>query len=190
MKFTRAEIPEIVICEPEIWGDSRGYFMESFRQDKLEQFLGFPVYFCQDNQSKSAFGVLRGLHYQAFPMAQSKLIRVLQGRIWDVAVDIRIGSPTFGDHVALELSEENQRQLFIPKGFAHGFVTLSHEVVMAYKVDNYYSHEHDRGIAFQDELLSIDWKIDKKYLVLSDKDKNQPVLDKAELFEYQMKLYA
>jgi len=151
MKFIRTEIPDVVIIEPKVHGDERGYFIETFRQDKLETFLGFKVNFCQDNESKSSKGVLRGLHYQLSPASQSKLVRVISGSVLDVAVDIRKGSPTFGKHVAVELSEENKRQMFVPRGFAHGFVVLEDNTVFAYKVDNYYSPQNDRGMAFDAE---------------------------------------
>ena len=189
MKFIRTEIPDVIIIEPDVHGDERGYFIETFRQDKLEAFLGFKVHFCQDNESKSAKGVLRGLHYQLAPEAQTKLVRVISGRVLDVAVDIRKGSPTFGQHVAVELSGENKRQIFVPRGFAHGFVVLEDDTVFTYKVDNYYSPENDRGIAFDDSSIGIDWKLDKKTIKLSDKDRKQPLLEDAELFEYGVELY-
>jgi dTDP-4-dehydrorhamnose 3,5-epimerase len=190
MNFVRTEIPEVVIIEPEVHGDARGYFVETFRQDKLEAFLGFRVNFCQDNESKSSFGVLRGLHYQLPPATQTKLVRVIEGRVLDVAVDIRQGSPTFGKHVAVELSEANKRQIFIPRGFAHGFVVLSDEATFAYKVDNYYSSENDRGMAFDDPELGIDWQIDRKKMQLSEKDTKQPAFGDAELFRYGVDYYA
>ena len=191
MNFIKTEIPDVVICEPIIHGDDRGYFVETFRQDKLEEFLGHKVNFCQDNESKSSQGVLRGLHYQLPPFSQTKLVRVIKGRVLDVAVDIRVGSPTFGKHVAVELNEENKRQLFIPRGFAHGFVVLSKEAIFAYKVDNYYSPECDRGIAFDDNDLNINWQIDNLKLQLSAKDKTQPSFkDTTDLFEYGVNYYA
>ena len=189
MKFIRTEIPDVVIIEPVVHGDERGYFVETYRKDKLEDFLGFSVNFCQDNESKSRYGVLRGLHYQLPPFAQTKLVRVITGRVLDVAVDIRKGSPTFGQHVAVELTEENKRQLFVPRGFAHGFVVLSEEATFAYKVDSYYSPECDRGIAFDDPAIGIDWKIDKEKLQLSVKDTKQPLLKDAEVFDFSEKLY-
>jgi dTDP-4-dehydrorhamnose 3,5-epimerase len=189
MQFTRTAIHDVIICEPTVRGDERGYFVETFRQDKLEKFLGFTIDFCQDNESKSGFGVLRGLHYQLPPFSQTKLVRVIKGKVLDVAVDIRKGSPTFGHHVAVELTEENKKQLLIPKGFAHGFVVLSDEAVFAYKVDNYYSPECDRGIAFDDAALAIDWQLKTNDLQLSPKDKNQPLFKEAEYFEYEMDLY-
>ncbi len=190
MQFIRTEIEDVIIIEPKVHGDERGYFVETYRQDKLEEFLGFKVNFCQDNESKSSKGVLRGLHYQLPPFAQSKLVRVIQGRVLDVAVDIRDGSPTFGEYVAVELSAENKRQLFIPRGFAHGFVVLEDDTIFAYKVDNYYSPEHDRGIAFDDEFIEVEWPLPLEELKLSEKDKNQPLLAHAELFNYEDNLYA
>jgi dTDP-4-dehydrorhamnose 3,5-epimerase len=190
MNFIKTTIPDVVIIEPRVFGDERGYFIETFRQDKLDTFLGFKVNFIQDNESKSGYGVLRGLHYQLAPASQTKLVRVIKGKVLDVAVDIRTGSPTFGQHVAVELSEQNKRQLFVPRGFAHGFVVLENDTVFAYKVDNYYSPENDRGLAFDDASLAIDWLVDKKQLQLSAKDKCQPTLDNAELFDNASSLYA
>ena len=184
MKFTRMEIPEIVLIEPTAHEDKRGYFMETYRQDEMEAFLGHRVHFAQDNESKSCYGVLRGLHYQAAPSAQTKLVRVIKGKILDIAVDIRQGSPTFGESVSIELSEENKRQLFIPRGFAHGFVVLSEEAIFAYKVDNFYSPECDRGIAFDDPAIGIDWQIDPKDIILATKDTAHPLLKDADLFQY------
>ena len=190
MKFTRTEIEDVVIIDPAVHGDDRGYFIETFRQDRLEEFLGFKVNFCQDNESKSSRGVLRGLHYQLSPFSQTKLVRVIKGRVLDVAVDIRKGSPTFGKHVAVELSEENKRQLFVPRGFAHGFVVLEDDTVFAYKVDNYYSPKHDRGILFSDESIGIDWQIVASDIKLSQKDTTQPLLANADLFDYKENFYA
>lgn len=190
MTFTRTKIPDVVIIDPQLHGDERGYFVETFRQDKLEAFLGFKVDFCQDNESKSGKGVLRGLHYQLHPAAQTKLVRVIQGKVLDVAVDIREGSPTFGQHVAVLLSGENKRQLFVPRGFAHGFVVMEDDTTFAYKVDNYYSPENDRGLAFDDPTLNIDWLLEKSELRLSEKDTKQPSLDEATLFDYKVDLYA
>lgn len=190
MNFIRTEIPDVVIIEPTVHGDERGYFIETFRQDKLEEFLGFKVNFCQDNESKSSRGVLRGLHYQLHPAAQTKLVRVIRGRVLDVAVDIRQGSPTFGQHVTVELSGENKRQVFVPRGFAHGFVVLEDDTIFAYKVDNYYSPENDRGMAFDDAALNIDWQMDPSELKLSDKDTRQPAFNEAEHFDFKVDLYA
>ena len=190
MKFIRTKIPEVVICEPIVHGDDRGYFIETFRQDKLEDFLGYKITFCQDNESKSSKGVLRGLHYQLAPSAQTKLVRVIQGSVLDVAVDIREGSPTFGEHVAVKLTSDNKRQLLVPRGFAHGFVVLENNTTFAYKVDNYYSPENDRGIAFDDTDLQINWIIDISELNLSTKDKKQPKLSQTnDLFEYGINYY-
>jgi len=189
MQFRRTKIEDVVIIDPQVHGDDRGYFVETFRQDKLEAFLGFKVNFCQDNESKSSRGVLRGLHYQLSPASQTKLVRVIQGSVLDVAVDIRKGSPTFGQHVAVELSAENKRQLFVPRGFAHGFVVLEDDTVFAYKVDNYYSPENDRGVLFSDVEIGIDWTMDTSELKLSDKDTKQPLLRDADLFEYGVNLY-
>jgi len=190
MIFTRTHIPDVIIIKPTVHGDERGYFVETFRQDKLEEFLGFRVHFCQDNESKSSRGVLRGLHYQLHPSAQTKLVRVIQGSVLDVAVDIRKGSPTFGEHVAVELSATNKQQLFVPKGFAHGFVVLEDDTVFAYKVDNYYSPDDDRGIAFDDMELAIDWQVDTAELMLSEKDKVQSKLSETkDLFSYAVNYY-
>lgn len=189
MKFTRLSIPEVILCEPQVLGDERGYFIETFRQDKLDNFLGFKINFTQDNESKSSYGVLRGLHYQLPPFAQTKLVRVIQGVVLDVAVDIREDSLTFGQHVAVELSSKNKNQLLVPRGFAHGFVVLSDEAVFSYKVDNYYNPKFDRGIAYDDEFLNIDWKISKNDLKLSDKDNKQPTFKKASYFNFKEKLY-
>lgn len=179
MKFIRQAIPEVVLIEPTIHGDDRGYFVETFRQDLFEDAVGHKVNFIQDNESKSIKGVLRGLHYQLPPRAQAKLVRVIDGSVLDVAVDIRKSSPTFGQHVTVELTSENKRQLFVPRGFAHGFVVLSDSATFAYKVDNYYSPECDRGIAFDDSYLGIDWRLPLDSLQLSDKDKVHPNLENA-----------
>lgn len=189
MNFKRLEIPDVVLCEPKVFGDKRGYFTETFRDDRLTDFLGYKVNFCQDNESKSTYGVIRGLHYQMPPFAQTKLVRAIKGRVLDVAVDVRKGSPTFGKHVAVELNEENKRQLFIPRGFAHGFVVLSEEALFAYKVDNYYSKESEQGIAFDDEALGIDWKINRDLLEHSLKDSQLPLFEGAEYFDFKTKFY-
>ena len=190
MQFSRTKIYDVVIIEPKVHGDSRGYFVETFRGDKLEEFLGYKIKFCQDNESKSSKGVLRGLHYQLSPYAQTKLVRVIQGRVLDVAVDIRKNSPTFGQYVAVELSADNKKQMLVPRGFAHGFVVLEDDTVFAYKVDNYYSPECDRGIAFDDENLNINWILKKEELNLSAKDKVQPLLENTnDLFEYGVDYY-
>ena len=191
MTFTRTAIPDVVIIEPKVHGDSRGYFVETFVSNKLEEFLGYKINFCQDNESKSSKGVLRGLHYQLPPYAQTKLVRVISGRVLDIAVDIRKNSPTFGKYVAVELSGENKKQLLIPRGFAHGFVVLEDDTVFAYKVDNYYSPECDRGIAFDDKNLNIDWILNHNELNLSAKDTKQPNLNETnDLFEFGVNYYA
>ena len=190
MKFTRTNIKDVIICEPKVHGDDRGYFVETFRQDKLEEFIGYKIDFCQDNESKSSKGVLRGLHYQLTPYAQTKLARVIQGKVLDVAVDIRKGSATFGKYVSVELTSDNKKQLLVPRGFAHGFIVLEDDTIFSYKVDNYYSPDCDRGILFDDEALDIDWIVNKEKLNLSDKDKVQPLLkDTTDLFEYGINYY-
>jgi dTDP-4-dehydrorhamnose 3,5-epimerase len=189
MNFKRLAISEVVLCEPSVFGDDRGYFAETFRQDKLDEFLGFKLDFCQDNESKSSYGVLRGLHYQLPPFAQTKLVRVIKGSVLDIAVDIRKGSPTFGKHISVELTAENKRQLLVPRGFAHGFVVLSEEAIFAYKVDNYYSPECDRGLAFNDAVIGIDWHLAIEQLKLSDKDTKQPLLKNADCFNFEINLY-
>ena len=184
MEFIKQKIPEVILIKPTVHGDNRGYFIETFRQDLFEGFVDYKVNFIQDNESKSAKGVLRGLHYQLPPYTQAKLVRVIEGRVLDVAVDIRKSSPTFGQHVSVELTGENKHQLFVPHGFAHGFVVLSDSATFAYKVDNYYAPDHDRGIAFDDVRLNIDWELTMQELQLSDKDKTHPDLsDTTELFE-------
>lgn len=182
MQFTRTHIPDVIVIEPKVHGDERGYFVETFRQDLLNEFLGYEINWLQDNESKSSRGVLRGLHYQLNPAAQAKLVRVIQGKVLDVAVDIRKESPTFGQHVAVELTAENKKQLLVPRGFAHGFVVLEDDTIFAYKVDNYYSPENDRGIAFDDQQIAIDWGVAAEQLKLSEKDTKQPLLKDAEVF--------
>lgn len=171
--------------------DGRGYFMETFQDKELSNFLGYNIDFCQDNESKSSKGVLRGLHYQLAPFAQTKLVRVIQGKVLDVVVDIRKGSPTFGKHVKVLLSAENKLQLFIPKGFAHGFLVLEDDTIFSYKVDSYYSAEHDRGILFNDPFLGIDWGLEESLFSLSPKDIKQVKLsDSNDLFDYKVNYYA
>nr|WP_150306232.1 dTDP-4-dehydrorhamnose 3,5-epimerase [Pseudomonas saliphila] len=183
-------IPDVKLLQPKVHGDQRGYFLETFRQDLFAEAVDYKVDFIQDNESRSAKGVLRGLHFQLSPHAQSKLVRVVQGRVLDVAVDLRRGSPTFGQHVAVELSGENKHQLFVPRGFAHGFVVLSDEAVFAYKVDAYYAPECDRGIAWNDAQLGIDWQLPMQLITVSDKDSRQPLLaDMTDLFDYSAELY-
>lgn len=191
MQFIPQTIPDVFVIEPTVHGDDRGYFVETFRHDKLEDALGYKVDFVQDNESKSSKGVLRGLHFQLAPHAQSKLVRVIEGRVLDVAVDIRMGSPSFGQHVAVELSGDNKKQIFIPRGFAHGFVVLSDTATFAYKVDNYYSPECDRGLAFDDVTLNIDWQLPKDMLLLSEKDTKQPALAECvDCFDVNINYYA
>ena len=168
MKVLKTSIKGVVIIEPDLFKDSRGYFFESFNQKEFKEKV-CETLFVQDNESKSCFGVLRGLHFQKPPFAQSKLVRVVKGAVLDVAVDIRKGSPTFGQHVAVELTEDNRCQFFIPRGFAHGFIVLSEEVIFQYKCDNYYHPKADGGISILDESLSIDWKISTDKALLSDK---------------------
>jgi dTDP-4-dehydrorhamnose 3,5-epimerase len=158
MKFIKKVIPEVLIIEPNVFGDDRGYFLESFNQQKFEDKIG-EINFIQDNESKSSRGVLRGLHFQKPPFSQAKLVRCIQGEVWDVAVDIRKGSPTYGKYAATLLSGQNKRQMFVPRGFAHGFVVLSETAVFAYKVDNVYAPEYDTGIAWNDAEIAVDWKI-------------------------------
>ena len=190
MEFIPQNISDILVIKPKVHGDERGSFFEAFRQDKLEDALGYKVDFVQDNESKSFKGVLRGLHFQLAPYAQSKLVRVIEGSVLDIAVDIRRGSPSFGKHVAVELSGVNRKQTFIPRGFAHGFVVLTDTATFAYKVDNYYSPEYDRGLAFDDMDLNIDWQLTKQQLLLSDKDTQQPRLTElADCFDYNHNYY-
>ncbi len=189
MKKIDTKIEDIKIIEPKIFKDDRGYFVETFREDKLEEFLGYKIDFCQDNESKGLRGTLRGLHYQLPPFAQTKLVRVIEGKVLDVAVDIRKGSKTFGQHVAVELDSDSKRQLLVPRGFAHGFLVLSEEAIFAYKVDNYYDKNSERGIAYDDNFININWLLDRKLFRLSEKDFKQPDLSKADLFDIKEDLY-
>lgn len=173
MKVIHTDIAGIVIAEPEVFRDARGYFLETWNGTAFRE-AGIDCTWVQDNESKSRFGVLRGLHFQAAPHTQAKLVRVISGTVLDVAVDIRKGSPTFGKHVAIELSGDNKRQLFIPRGFAHGFAVLSDEAVFAYKCDNRYTPGSEQGIRFDDPALGIDWKIAPEHRILSSKDKKNP----------------
>lgn len=178
MKVIETDIEGVFILEPRVFGDSRGYFFESFSQKEFEEQVG-KVVFVQDNESKSSYGVVRGLHYQLPPYTQAKLVRVVKGCVLDVAVDLRKASPTFGKHVSTELSEENKRQLFVPRGFAHGFAVLSEEAVFQYKCDNYYAPDYEGGVQFDDPVLGIDWKVPKEKMILSAKDIVRDGLDKA-----------
>lgn len=189
MNIIRTEIPEVVIIEPKVFGDNRGYFFESFSERDFAAQVR-EVKFVQDNESKSCYGVLRGLHFQKPPHAQSKLVRVVKGRVLDVAVDIRKGSPTFGKYVAVELSEDNHRQFFVPRGFAHGFAVLSEEAVFQYKCDNYYAPQSEGAVAWDDPDLAIDWKVPSDKVILSEKDRNHPMLkDAPEIFDYSEDYY-
>ncbi len=188
MIFTPTSIPEVFIIDPKVHGDSRGYFMESFIAESFEKAV-CNTKFIQDNESSSLYGVLRGLHYQLPPYAQSKLLRVISGRILDVAVDIRVGSPTFGQSVAVELSSENKKQLFVPRGFAHGFLVLSEQTIVQYKTDNYYVPASERAIRWDDPTIGINWGIPSEDIILSERDKNHPSLKEAQLFDYNQKLY-
>ena len=183
-------IPGVVIIEPKVFGDARGYFLESWSQRDFDAAVR-PIRFVQDNESKSRYGVLRGLHYQKGDCSQSKLVRVVRGRVLDIAVDIRRGSPWFGQHVACELSGENHRQFFIPRGFAHGFAVLSEEAVFQYKCDRPYAPESEGAIAWNDPALGIDWGIPEDQVILSEKDKHHPLLSQAEdLFDYSIDCYS
>ena len=175
MNVIKTDIEGLFIIEPKVFGEYRGYFFESFSERDFNSQV-CQVRFVQDNESRSRYGVLRGLHFQKPPYAQSKLVRVVKGAVLDVAVDIRIGSPTFGRHVAVELTEDNHRQFFISRGFAHGFVVLSDEVIFQYKCDNFYEPESEGAIAWNDPALGIDWKIPAEDIILSEKDKKHPVL--------------
>ncbi|MGF6421726.1 dTDP-4-dehydrorhamnose 3,5-epimerase [Lelliottia sp. 489] len=171
MNVIKTDIPDVLIFEPKVFGDDRGFFFESFSQKVFEEAVGRKVEFVQDNHSKSSKGVLRGLHYQLEPHAQGKLVRCVAGEVFDVAVDIRKSSPTFGKWVGVYLSAENKRQLWIPEGFAHGFVTISEEAEFVYKTTNYYSPQHERGIIWNDSSVNINWPIETSQLILSEKDK-------------------
>ena len=180
MNYIETEIPGVWIIEPKVFNDARGYFMEAYKQAEFEQHIG-KINFIQDNESCSSKGVLRGLHYQLAPYSQSKLVRVITGRVLDVAVDLRAGSPTFGKYVAVELSAENKRQFFIPQGFAHGFHVLSEEAIFTYKVDNPYMPTHERGLRFNDPGIGVDWGITNIDAVnLSEKDTKAPLLSEEE----------
>lgn len=182
MEYIKTDIEGVFIIQPKVFNDARGYFMEAWKQAEFNEHV-YPVEFIQDNESKSSFGVLRGLHYQKGSTSQAKLVRVIKGRVLDVAVDIRKSSPTFGKHVMVELSDENKRQFFIPRGFAHGFLVLSEEAVFTYKVDNPYSPETEAGIRWNDPDLGIEWPIDISKVQTSEKDLKQPFLCDAEVFD-------
>lgn len=179
MDILKTDIAGVIVIEPQIYRDKRGYFYESFSEKEFTAKVGM-IHFVQDNESKSSYGVLRGLHFQKPPFAQSKLVRVICGSVLDVAVDIRKDSPTFGKYVAIELTGENHRQLFIPKGFAHGFIVLSDEVIFQYKCDNFYAPESEGAIAWDDPKLNINWQIPINKIILSEKDKHHPYIDDIE----------
>tara|TARA_R110002049_G_scaffold51245_4_gene145074 strand:- start:13704 stop:14249 length:546 start_codon:yes stop_codon:yes gene_type:complete len=181
MTVKETKLKDCFIIEPKVFNDSRGYFFESFNQNKFNKLIDQEVNFVQDNESFSSIGVLRGLHYQTGEYAQAKLVRVIKGNVLDVAVDIRKDSPTFGQHFSIELSETNKKQLFIPCGFAHGFVVLSDTVIFSYKCDNYYNRESEAGIIYSDKDLNIDWKLDEKEFVISEKDLQLPTFKEAAL---------
>lgn len=189
MEVKQTQIPGVVIIEPRLFKDDRGYFFESFSERDFNTQVR-EIHFVQDNESKSSYGVLRGLHFQKPPYAQSKLVRVIKGAVLDVAVDIRKGSPTFGQHVAVELTEENHRQFFIPRGFAHGFSVLTNEVIFQYKCDNFYAPQSEGALAWDDPDLGIDWKIPTDKVILSEKDKHHTRIKDTEwLFDYHENLY-
>lgn len=190
MNVIKTDIPDVVIIEPKVFGDHRGYFFESFSEKEFASQVR-TVRFVQDNESRSSYGVLRGLHFQKPPYAQSKLVRVISGKVLDVSVDLRKGSPTYGRHVAVELSGENKRQLFIPRGFAHGFSVLSDEVVFQYKCDNYYAPSSEGAVAWDDPDLGIDWGIPAEDVILSEKDLRHPLFkDMEPCFDYNVDYYS
>ena len=181
MNYIQTEIDGVWVIEPKVFNDARGYFMESFKEEEFCKNIG-PVHFVQDNESKSSFGVLRGLHYQKGEFSQAKLVRVIKGRVLDVAVDLRKSSPTFGRYLSIELSEDNKRQFFIPRGFAHGFLVLSDEAIFTYKVDNVYAPQAEASIRYNDETIGIDWPIAPEQMLLSPKDTNGVAFEDAEYF--------
>ena len=195
MEVIKTAIDGVVVIEPKVFADSRGYFFESFSQREFDEkvaipFIGKPIQFVQDNESMSSYGVMRGLHYQRMPYTQSKLVRCVKGKVLDVAVDIRKGSPTFGQHVAVELTEDNHRQFFVPRGFAHGFAVLSETAIFQYKCDNFYAPQADGGISILDESLDIDWQIPADKALLSEKDLKHTLLKDFESpFSIDMTLY-
>lgn len=191
MKLIPTDIKDVVIIEPDVFSDSRGYFFESFSQRRFETLLGRSIDFVQDNESRSKEGVVRGLHYQRAPHAQSKLVRVTQGAILDIAVDIRYNSPTYGKYIAVELSAENHRQLFIPRGFAHGFVVLRGDAVVQYKCDDYYAPECEGTILWNDPQIAVDWQIDPAKVIVSQRDSEGKRFDPTEeIFDYNTDYYA
>lgn len=190
MKVVKTRIEGVVVIEPDIYGDERGYFFESYSQERFDSMVR-PVRFVQDNESESCYGVLRGLHFQLGRHAQSKLVRVVEGCVWDVAVDLRRGSPTFGKYAAVELSSNNKRQLFIPRGFAHGFSVLSSKAIFQYKCDNLYAPQSEGALAWNDPEIAVDWRLPLADIFLSEKDRNHPTLAQSgELFDYNVDYYA
>lgn len=194
LNVIKTAIPGVVIIEPKVFGDARGYFFESFSErdfnEAITPILGHGIKFVQDNESMSSYGVMRGLHFQTMPYTQSKLVRCVKGAVLDVAVDIRKGSPTYGQHVAVELTEDNHRQFFVPRGFAHGFAVLSETAVFQYKCDNYYAPANDGGISIKDDSLGIDWRIPTESALLSEKDTKHALLkDFDSPFSIDMDLY-
>lgn len=190
MKFYKTKLPEVIIFEPTVFSDPRGEFMESFREDILNEAVGMSISFCQENQSLSSEGVIRGLHYQSGPFAQSKLVSVVSGKVLDVVVDIRKHSPRFGEHISIELSESNKKRLFIPRGFAHGFKSLENHTILSYKVDNYYNTKYDRGIIYNDNQLNIDWEVENENeILISEKDLDLPLFQNINDFNYKDNLY-
>ena len=189
MTIIPTALPEVLMIQPKKLEDERGWFLESFRKDLLEEVVGHALDFCQDNLAESSYGVIRGLHYQMPPHAQSKLVSVLQGSIIDVVVEIRKGAPNFGKHYAVELSAENQKQLFIPRGFAHGYACLSETSLLAYKVDHYYNKASEASIAFDDPQLAIDWQIPNQLQKLSPKDLQHPTFEAARHFDFNTPSY-
>ncbi|MBP1838696.1 dTDP-4-dehydrorhamnose 3,5-epimerase [Formosa algae] len=181
MTVTETKLKDCFVLEPQVFGDKRGYFLESYNAETFNKLTGLNVTFVQDNESFSSRGVLRGLHYQLGEHAQAKLVRVVKGEVLDVAVDIRIGSPTFGQHVAVKLTEENKKQLFVPRGFAHGFVVLSETAIFSYKCDNFYNKASEGGIIYNDKTIDIDWKINESEMLISEKDIILPSLENASL---------
>ncbi len=182
MEYKETAIKGVYVIEPRVFNDARGYFFEAWKKDEFEQNIG-KIEFVQDNESKSSYGVLRGLHYQKGEFSQAKLVRVIKGKVYDVAVDLRKSSPTFGKYVGVELSEDNKRQFFIPRGFAHGFVVLSEEAMFTYKVDNVYAPQHEASIRFDDASLGIEWPVDAKDVLTSEKDLKGCSLEEAEVFD-------
>lgn len=180
MEFIKTDFKDLIICRPSVWEDKRGYFYEAYNQGELDRFLGYKTIFVQDNQSQSRYGVLRGLHFQIGTHAQAKLVRVLEGEVLDVVVDLRKEEPTYGKSFSVQLSAINRTQLFIPKGMAHGFVTLSKRAIFFYKCDRFYRKESERGLAYNDPTLGIDWQLSEENLLLSDKDMMNPNLSELE----------